>query len=78
MKHAVAQGASQSGNFLKTFVHLGFNQDLAGRIVWDGVFPYIAGRQLAMDLRFAAPGGAAGLFEPGASLPCGGAATRTR
>jgi hypothetical protein len=63
--HAVALGTSQSGNFLKTFVHLGFNQDLAGRIVWDGVFPYIAGRQLAMNLRFAAPGGAAGLYEPG-------------
>jgi len=63
--HAVALGTSQSGNFLKTFVHLGFNQDLAGRIVWDGIFPYIAGRQLAMNLRFAAPGGAAGLYEPG-------------
>ncbi len=63
--HAVALGPSQSGNFLKTFVHLGFNQDLAGRIVWDGIFPYIAARQLAMNLRFAAPGGAAGLYEPG-------------
>jgi len=63
--HAVALGTSQSGNFLKTFVHLGFNQDLAGRIVWDGMFPYIAGRQLAMNIRFAAPGGAAGLYEPG-------------
>jgi hypothetical protein len=63
--HAVAFGASQSGNFLKTFVHLGFNQDLGGRIVWEGIFPYIAGRQLAMNLRFAAPGGAAGLYEPG-------------
>ena len=63
--HAVAFGPSQSGNFLKTFVHLGFNQDLGGRIVWDGIFPYIAGRQLAMNLRFAAPGGAAGLYEPG-------------
>ncbi len=62
---AVALGTSQSGNFLKTFVHLGFNQDLAGRIVWDGMFPYIAGRQLAMNIRFAAPGGAAGLYEPG-------------
>jgi len=63
--HAVAFGASQSGNFLKTFVHLGFNQDLDGRLVWEGIFPYIAGRQLAMNVRFAAPGGAAGLYEPG-------------
>ena len=63
--HAVALGTSQSGNFLKTFVHLGFNQDLGGRIVWDGILPFIAGRQLAMNMRFAAPGGAAGLYEPG-------------
>ena len=67
--HAVALGTSQSGNFLKTFVHLGFNQDLSGGIVWDGIFPYIAGRQLAMNLRFAAPGGAAGLYEPGSEPP---------
>ena len=65
VRHAVAVGVSQSGNFIKTFVHLGFNEDLEGRVVWDGVFPYIAGRQLALNLRFAAPGGAAGLYEPG-------------
>ena len=63
--HSVALGASQSGNFLKTFVHLGFNEDASGRPVWDGILPYIAGRQLAMNVRFAAPGGAAGLYEPG-------------
>ena len=63
--HAVALGASQSGNFLKTFVHLGFNQDAARGRVFDGILPYIAGRQLAMNIRFAAPGGAAGLYEPG-------------
>ena len=38
-------GDSQSGNFIKTFVHLGFNEDLSGRRVWDGVFPRIAARQ---------------------------------
>ena len=37
IKHAIAIGDSQSGNFIKTFIHLGFNQDLQGRIVWDGV-----------------------------------------
>jgi hypothetical protein len=63
--HSVAFGASQSGNLLRTFIHLGFNQDLSGRMVWDGVFPYIAARQTPMNLRFAAPGGAAGLYEPG-------------
>jgi hypothetical protein len=65
VKHAIALGTSQSGNFIKTFVHLGFNQDLSGRMVWDGVFPYIAARQTPLNYRFATPGGAATLYEPG-------------
>jgi Alpha/beta hydrolase domain len=65
MPFAIAWGNSQSGNFLRSMVHLGFNQDETGRIVWDGMNPNIAARQLAMNIRFAAPGGAAGLYEPG-------------
>ncbi len=65
IRQAIALGTSQSGNFLKTFVHLGFNEDAAGRPVFDGILPYIAGRQLAMNIRFASPGGAAGLYEAG-------------
>jgi hypothetical protein len=65
VSHAVSLGDSQSGNFIKTFIHLGFNQDLSGRIVWDGVFPRIAARQTPIDFRFALPGGAATLYEPG-------------
>lgn len=65
MTHAIAQGISQSGNFIKTFIHLGFNQDEANRIVWDGANVHIAGRQLALNIRFATPGGAANLYEPG-------------
>ena len=63
--HSVGLGTSQSGNFLKTFVHLGFNEDSQGRPIFDGILPYIAGRQLAMNIRFATPGGAAGLYEAG-------------
>jgi hypothetical protein len=63
--HAVSVGDSQSGNFIRTFVHLGFNRDLQNRMVWEGVFPRIAARQTPMNLRFALPGGAAGLYEPG-------------
>lgn len=62
---AIAWGNSQSGNFLRSMVHLGFNQDESGRIVWDGINSNIAARQLAMNYRFASPGGAAGLYEPG-------------
>ncbi len=65
VRYAVGVGSSQSGNFLKTFVHLGFNADLSGRIVFDGIMPQIAARQTPMDFRFAAPGGAATLYEPG-------------
>jgi hypothetical protein len=70
IKAAIGIGFSQSGNFLRTFTHLGFNQAEKGqteakRIVWDGIESNIAGRQLAMNIRFAAPGGAAGPGEPG-------------
>ena len=63
--HALAKGDSQSGNFLRSLVHLGFNQDESKKIVFDGINPNIAVRQLAMDFRFASPSGAAALYEPG-------------
>lgn len=65
MSFAIAWGNSQSGNFLRSMVHLGFNQDESGRIVWDGINDNISVRQLAMNIRFAAPGGATDLYEPG-------------
>jgi hypothetical protein len=63
--HAIGIGDSQSGNFIRTFIHLGFNQDTQNRIVWDGAFPRIAARQTPINLRFGLPGGAAGMYEPG-------------
>lgn len=65
IRHTIAQGNSQSGNYLRSLVHLGFNQDEAGRRVFDGMNPNIAARQLAMNIRFGAPSGAAEMFEPG-------------
>ena len=65
VEHTVSIGDSQSGNFIRTFIHLGFNQDTQNRIVWDGAFPRIAARQTPINLRFALPGGAAGMYEPG-------------
>ena len=62
---AISQGNSQSGTFLRSFVHLGFNQDEAGRIVFDGINPERAARLLAMNIRFAAPSGGAGMYEAG-------------
>jgi hypothetical protein len=63
--HTLARGDSQSGNFLRSLVHLGFNHDEGKKIVFDGINPNIAVRQLAMDFRFASPSGAAALYEPG-------------
>lgn len=65
VRDAISIGNSQSGNFIRTFIHLGFNEDESGRRVWDGAFPRIAARQTPMNLRFAVPGGAAGPYEPG-------------
>ena len=62
---AVSQGNSQSGTFLRSFIHLGFNQDHAGRIVFDGINPERAARLLAMNIRFAAPSGGAAMYEAG-------------
>ena len=61
----MSRGDSQSGNFIRSFIHLGFNQDESGRRVWDGVIPHIAARQLALNFRFAVAGGAASLHQPG-------------
>ena len=63
--HAIAQGVSQSGNGLKTFILLGFNEDEKSRIVFDGANPHIAGRLTAINLRFGVPSGSGTLYEPG-------------
>lgn len=65
IRWTVASGTSQSGNFLKAFVNLGFNADEEKRIVFDGINPNIATRQVPLNLRFSIPGGLARVFEPG-------------
>jgi hypothetical protein len=65
IKWALARGNSQSGVFIRSYIHLGFNQDETGKIVWDGVNPHIAARQLALNYRFAMALGNAGPNEVG-------------
>jgi hypothetical protein len=65
VRWTVASGTSQSGNYLKSFINLGFNADEAGSIVFDGINPNIAARQVPLNIRFGVPGGAATLYEPG-------------
>ena len=45
---------------MRTFIHLGFNQDERGRIVFDGAFPLIGGGRAAFNIRFGQPGRAWG------------------
>jgi len=66
---AISRGTSQSGNFLRAMIHLGFNEDESARIVFDGINDNIAVRQNPMNFRFAVPGGAAGLYAPGSDGP---------
>lgn len=66
---SIARGSSQSGNYLRGSLHLGFNQDEAGRIVHDGMWPIIAGRRIALNFRFAMPDGVLKLYEPGSEGP---------
>ncbi|HVW73861.1 MAG TPA: alpha/beta hydrolase domain-containing protein [Rhizomicrobium sp.] len=65
MRWAIGRGVSQSGNFLRAFVNLGFNTAENGKIVFDGINPIVAMRMNSMSYRFAAPGGLVGLYEIG-------------
>ena len=65
VKWTIATGVSQAGNYLRGLLNAGFNQDEAGRIVFDGMNPIIAGRQVALNVRFSMPGGASYLYDAG-------------
>jgi len=67
---SIARGVSQSGNFLRGWLHLGFNQDEAGRQVHDGMWPIIAGRRIALNFRWAQPDGVLELYQAGSEGRC--------
>ncbi|WBL75885.1 hypothetical protein I3J27_22945 [Bradyrhizobium xenonodulans] len=57
VSRAIGFGVSQSGRFLGDFLYLGFNEDLQGRMVFDGLMPHVAGtRRMATNVRFGQPG----------------------
>jgi hypothetical protein len=62
---AIVIGISQSGNLIRSFINLGFNQDEQNRVVFDGAFPIIAARQVPINMRFGVPGGTSMLYEIG-------------
>ncbi len=56
IKRAHGFGVSQSGRFLREFVHAGFNEDEAGRKVFDGIIPHVSGSGMgSFNHRFAQP-----------------------
>jgi hypothetical protein len=56
IRHVYAYGQSQSGRFLREFVYLGFNEDLARRMVFDGLLVHIGGaRFTGVNMRFGLP-----------------------
>jgi hypothetical protein len=57
IRHAAGFGISQSGRVLRDLVYYGFNQDLAGRQVFDGILPVVAGsRRTCINWAFAQAG----------------------
>jgi hypothetical protein len=57
VQRAIGFGVSQSGRYLRDFLYLGFNEDLAGGLVFDGLMPHVAGgRRMATNYRFGHPG----------------------
>lgn len=67
--HSITRGISQSGNFLRGWLHLGFNRDEAGGMVHDGMWPIIAGRRIALNFRWAQPDGVLELYQAGSEGP---------
>ena len=65
----IGRGVSQSGNFLRQYLHLGFNEDESGRRVEDGAWPIIAGRRITLNIRFGQPDGILWLYQPGSEGP---------
>ena len=65
----ISRGRSQSGNFLRAFIQLGFTQDESNRKVYDGAWPIIAGRRVTLNARFATPDGALNLYQAGSEGP---------
>jgi hypothetical protein len=69
MRFSIARGVSQSGNYLRGWLHLGFNQAEDRSQVHDGMWPIIAGRRIALNFRWAQPDGVLELYQAGSEGP---------
>jgi Alpha/beta hydrolase domain len=69
VRHSIGRGVSQSGNYLRGWLHMGFNQSESGKPVHDGLWPIIAGRRIALNFRWAQPDGVLELYQAGSEGP---------
>ena len=65
----ITRGSSQSGTFVRQLIHFGFTQDEANRKVYDGAWPIVAARRIAINFRFAKPDLVMKLYEAGSEGP---------
>jgi hypothetical protein len=76
LNRAHAFGQSQSGRFLRTYLHTGINTDEAGRKALDGLIPHVAGGMKGeFNLRFGQPSKDICYVLPGL-FPCADTAQR--
>jgi hypothetical protein len=69
LRWSVIRGVSQSGNFTRAYIHLGFNEAEGHRRVHDGAWPIIAGRRVSLNTRWAQPDGVLELYQMGSEGP---------
>jgi len=55
IRNAIIYGSSQSGRWIRTFIHLGFNEDETHHRLFEGAIPHKASNRGAFNLRFAQP-----------------------
>jgi hypothetical protein len=67
--HVIGYGVSQPARMMRDYINLGFNEDEAGRTVWDGAFLDASAAAGQFNIRFAQPGNIAGLYDPIAEGP---------
>jgi hypothetical protein len=59
--NTLVHATSQSGNYARSFLQLGFNRDEQGRIVFEGMNPHVSPKRKPLNVRFGDPGRASGL-----------------
>jgi hypothetical protein len=60
IQKAIMYGVSQTGRSVRTYLDLGFNEDEDHKVVFEGMNPHIATARIPLNVRFGAPGRAAG------------------